>query len=108
MANLSDTDKLTSGESRKQAGSPVSKRKSGRLPERDELPESDLDKVTGGVMDDPCAGGQYRRVALDDSHGHPLPGCRLARHPRVNGASVRPLAACRLRAGSHELRNGVL
>jgi hypothetical protein len=61
MANLSDTDKLTSGESRKQAGSPVSKRKSGRLPERDELPESDLDKVTGGVMDDPCAGGQYRR-----------------------------------------------
>jgi bacteriocin-like protein len=61
MANFSDTDKLTSGESRKQVDSPVPKRKSGRLPEREELSESELDKVTGGVMDDPCAGGQYRR-----------------------------------------------
>ena len=61
MANFSDTDKLTGAESRKQAGSPVPRRKSGRLPEREELPESELDKVTGGVMDDPCAGGQYRR-----------------------------------------------
>ena len=62
MANFLNTDKrLASGENRKEAGSPVPKRKSGRLPERDELPESDLDKVTGGVMDDPCAGGQYRR-----------------------------------------------
>jgi hypothetical protein len=61
MANFSNTDKLTSPERRKQAGSPVSRRKSGRLPEREELPESELAKVTGGVMDDPCAGGQYRR-----------------------------------------------
>jgi hypothetical protein len=59
MANFSDTDKLASGENRKEAGSPAPKR--GRLPERDELPESELNKVTGGVMDDPCAGGQYRR-----------------------------------------------
>jgi hypothetical protein len=61
MANFSNTDKLTSPERRKQAGSPVPRRKSGRLPEREELPESELGKVTGGVMDDPCAGGQYRR-----------------------------------------------
>ena len=60
MANFSDTDKrLASGENRKEAGSPAPKR--GRLPERDELPELELKKVTGGVMDDPCAGGQYRR-----------------------------------------------
>ena len=60
MANFSDTDKLTSAESRKQAGSPVPRRKSGKLPERDELPASELGAVAGGAMDDPCAGGQYR------------------------------------------------
>ena len=61
MANFSDTDKrLASGEDRKEAGSPAVP-KGGRLPERDELPESELNKVSGGVMDDPCAGGQYRR-----------------------------------------------
>jgi hypothetical protein len=58
MAKFSDVDKrLGTGENRKIAP----KGKSGTLPERDELPESKLDKVTGGVMDDPDAGGQYRR-----------------------------------------------
>jgi hypothetical protein len=48
MANFSDTDKrLASGENRKEAGSPAPKR--GRLPERDELPVSELNKVSGGV-----------------------------------------------------------
>jgi hypothetical protein len=58
MAKFSDVDKrLATGKNRKIA--PKGKR--GTLPERDELPESKLDKVTGGVMDDPDAGGQYRR-----------------------------------------------
>jgi hypothetical protein len=60
MANFSDTDKrLASGEDRKEGGSPAPKRKSG--PERDELPESELSKVVGGLRDDPDAGGQFRR-----------------------------------------------
>jgi hypothetical protein len=62
MSNFSDTDKHpASGENRKKAGSPAPKRKSGILPARDELSESELGKAAGGVMDDPCAGGQYRR-----------------------------------------------
>jgi len=62
MANLSDANKRpASGENRKKAGSRAPKRKSRTLPERDELPESELGKIAGGVMDDPCAGGQYRR-----------------------------------------------
>jgi hypothetical protein len=58
MTNGSNLDKRpTNG---KKAGVPVSKRKSGKLPERDELPASELGAVAGGAMDDPCAGGQYR------------------------------------------------
>jgi hypothetical protein len=60
MANFSDANKQpASAENRKQAGSPAQKRKSGTSPERDELPESQLNKVAGGVKDDPCAGGQF-------------------------------------------------
>jgi hypothetical protein len=39
MANFSDTDKRpATGENREKASSPAPKRKSGTLPERDELP----------------------------------------------------------------------
>ena len=58
MTNSPNMDKRpTDG---KKAGAPVSKRKSGKLPERDELLASELGEVAGEVMDDPCAGGQYR------------------------------------------------
>jgi hypothetical protein len=57
MANFSDATKQpASAENRKHAGSPAPKRKSGTSP--DELPESQLNKVAGGIKDDPCAGGQ--------------------------------------------------
>lgn len=60
MANFSDTDKRSAGaENRKKAGSPAPKHKSGPSPERDELAESQLNKVAGRVKDDPCAGGQF-------------------------------------------------
>jgi hypothetical protein len=48
-----------SGESREKASSPVA-HKTGQSPERDELTDSALGKVVGGMRDDPCAGGQYR------------------------------------------------
>jgi hypothetical protein len=60
MANFSDTDKrLASGENRKRPARPPQSAKAADCLKG--IPESELDKVTGGVMDDPCAGGQYRR-----------------------------------------------
>ena len=62
MANFSDADKRpANAEDRKKAGSPASQRKSGTTLDRDELPESEAGKIVGGLMSDPCAGGQYRR-----------------------------------------------
>jgi hypothetical protein len=62
MANLSNTEKRpASAENRKKAGSPAPKRKSGATLEKDELPESELGKVPGGALSDPCEGGQVRR-----------------------------------------------
>jgi hypothetical protein len=62
MANFSDRNKrLASGQKRKEAGSPASKPKNKTLPERDQLSKSELNKVTGGMREDPCAGGQNRR-----------------------------------------------
>jgi hypothetical protein len=62
MANFSDADKQPAGgENRKKAGSPAPERKSGTVLQRDELPESELGKVPGGAMSDPCEGGQIRR-----------------------------------------------
>jgi hypothetical protein len=52
MANFSDADK------RPTDGDP--KRKSGTMLDKDELPEPEAGKIVGGVMGDPCAGGQYR------------------------------------------------
>jgi hypothetical protein len=61
MANFSDADKRpTDGDNRKKAGSPDPKRKSGTMLDKDELPEPEAGKIVGGVMGDPCAGGQYR------------------------------------------------
>jgi hypothetical protein len=62
MANFSDADKQpASGENRKKAGARAPERKSGTTLERDQLPESELGKVPGGAMSDPCEGGQIRR-----------------------------------------------
>jgi hypothetical protein len=62
MANFSDADKRPAdGDNRKKAGSPGPKRKSGTMLDKDELPESEAGKIVGGLMDDPCAGGQLRR-----------------------------------------------
>jgi hypothetical protein len=62
MANFSDADKRpASAEDRKKAGSPAPQRKGDTMLDRDELPESEAGKIVGGLMGDPCAGGQYRR-----------------------------------------------
>jgi hypothetical protein len=62
MANVPDADKRPTGaEDRKKAGPPDPKRKSGTMLDKDELPESEAGKIVGGLMGDPCAGGQYRR-----------------------------------------------
>jgi hypothetical protein len=62
MANFSDADKRPAdGDKRKKASSSDPQRKSGTMLDKDELPESETGKIVGGLMGDPCAGGQYRR-----------------------------------------------